>query len=566
MHFKRNATGIILTFVFYSVGLYFALLFKPAQWKIAFDALVAHTDPWPAFHMIILGTILAWLMDRLGETAIVIAESRIIRQLKNYALKGLLGKSTTFFNNQQSGGLVAKARRFSGVSETVIDQFVFSFMRSLLLVVYLFIFTSIALPSLAPIFIGWIILFCVLTIIISRIRMKYDLESSQADSKTTGHLSDILLSLFTFRIFSATEREYEAFKQTTLNEQKKRRISWFIGNIQWAVQGILIALLEIFVMRSMVARVQAGTETIGTAVMVQAYIASLAMYMWSLGQSLIKTRTAFADAYEMSDLLDHENVEPIELLCDVVPEAHNSVEMDDVVFTYENGKQVIHNLNFTFHSGRRYGLVGRTGSGKTTIIKLLLRLHEAQSGSIYVKGVDVTKVNQHQLRSWISFVPQHPIFPSRSVRNIISLGRPGATMEEIENAAQKASCDFIWDLPKGFDTQIGERGVKLSGGECQRLAIAAAILEDAPIVIMDEPTSALDAETERIIQESIKTYFHDKTLIVIAHRLSTVAVLDEVILMQDGAIIDARPHEELLESSSEYRNMWKLQTQPEMAT
>lgn len=581
--FLRNKVGIFLTFLFYSTSAYFDLMLKPTQWKKAFDALSLHHDTWPAFRLVIGVMILAWIFGRIGEYVIVIAESKVIKQLRDYTLHGLLVKSTQFFNNRDVGGLIAKAKRFANASETVIDQLVFSIIRSSLLVVYLIVYSWFILPKIALIFLIWVILFLIVTLTLSHIRMKFDLLSSSADSRTTGKLSDILLALFTFRIFSRTHHEYDKFTEITENEMYCRQRAWFIGNIQWATQGFFMSVLEISSMYYVIKQASLGNVSIGTVAMIQVYIASLAGYMWNFGQSWIRVRTSFADAYEMAVMLntdeesDTESLDSVERFNPVI--FRRDLCFHNVAFGYPNSDLVLKNINITFSARKHYGLIGESGAGKSTIVKLLLRLHEVSSGDIYFSGSlwdfvpeadpghiwkrSIKDIGKNELRSKIAYVPQQPIFPNVTVREIVSLGKKNATDDEIITALRQARSEFVWKkLPDGLDTLIGERGIKLSGGECQRLAIAAVILENAPIVIMDEPTSALDAETERIIQESIRDCFHGKTLIVIAHRLSTVAVLDEIIYMKNGEIVANAPHKELLESSSDYKHLWELQTNP----
>lgn len=565
--FRKSKMMLLGTVVFYSLSMYVDLMFRPTQWKIIFDSLSSGSSPWNAFRLIIIASVLGWLMSRFGETCIVMGESKIIKNLKDYCIEELLGKSTHFFTTHSSGSLVAKSKRFASVSETVIDEFVFSIIRSFFLIIYLVIYSWMLIPELTLIFLAWIILFIGVTIILSRIRMKYDLESSSADSVTTGHISDILLSVFTLRVFSAIPRVRSNFEKVTKDEQTKRRIAWFIGNIQWSIQGIFVIILEIYCMNIIIGNVESKIYTIGTAVLVQSYIATLSMYMWGLGRSLSKVRTAFADAYEMADLLNEPSTEPTSNEDKFTEPKGNGIIFSDVTFGYTDGVQALDNFSFNFKAGRRYGLIGKTGSGKSTLAKLILHAYNHSNGEIHVCDESIDSINKLILRSWISYVPQDPQFPSWTVREIISMGNPTASDEEVRSAAEKASCDFIWEkLPLGFDTKIGERGVKLSGGERQRLAIAAAILKNGPIVIMDEPTSALDAYTEKSIQKAIQLHFVGKTLIVIAHRLSTVAILDEVILLEDGKVKDFGPHESLLKTSKEYKEMWELQTHPHLVS
>lgn len=562
--FKKNALALSLTFIFYSLSAYLDLMLKPTIYKNIFDELAKGENPLGLFDHVIYVLIFVFISSRLADQFIVYSEVKIIKELKDYTLKYLLQKDTKFFTSHHSGSLVAKAKRFANSSENVIDQFVFTIIRSSILAIYLVIYSFIVVPKIAWIFLVWIVFFSIATILISNFRMKYDVISANSDSKTTAYLSDILSSIFTMRIFSRTSDEYKSFCEVTKIEAKNKTKAWNFGSLQWIVQAFLMIALEIIVMRFIIKEVVLGFESIGTIVMIQSYILSLCQNMWNFGQSFVKVKTSFADSNEMALLLDEPNIEPLEIKNNTDLFKDNSIIFDKLNFSYFEGHPVIRDLSFHFRKGKHYGIIGKTGSGKTTLIKILLKLYSYDSGVVNVGGNPLNEINHHLIRSQIAYVPQQPIFPSRKVREIISLGKTIATDEEISIAIKKACCKFVYKLPQGLDTEIGERGVKLSGGECQRLAICAAILKDSPIIIMDEPTSALDADTERVIQDSIKNYFKDKTLIVIAHRLSTIAILDEIIFMRDGKIIANAPHEELLDISHDYKRMWELQTKPQI--
>lgn len=558
--YQNNKGYLIAITIFYSIGLSLDALFRPTQYKKIFDLLTVGAFEWTPVLYIAFSLGGIWLANRTGDFFTVFAETKIIKELQNSSMSKLLKKSTSFYTETTSGGLVAKSKRFARVSETIIDEFVYSINKAIILIIGIVIYISIVVPSLTIVFVVWIVLYLTATISLSLWREKYDLLTSEADSETTSKMSDIFLSITTLRVFSAVHRTKEDFFQTTAHEQRKRRNSWYIGNLQWAIQAFLTVILEIVCMYIVIQNVLDGIHTIGTLILVQSYLVSLASYMWGFGRSVVKVRTAFTEAYEMSLLLDNPDIEsPTDNITATLLD--NAIELENVTFGYDSKRTVLSGINFLFKPGYRYGLVGKTGSGKTTITKLLLRLHDIDEGSIRIGTSHIEDIDRAILRRWISYVPQNPDFPSWTIREIVTMGKPRATDEEIQLAAEKASCDFIWErLSEGYDTVIGERGVKLSGGERQRIALAAAILKDAPIVIMDEPTSALDAKTEHSIQQAIKEHFKGKTLIVIAHRLSTVAELDEIILLSDGQIQASGPHEQLLQYSYEYREMWDLQT------
>ena len=561
--FKKSTWELIGVFTFFSLAMVLDLLIKPLFWKEVFNGLVDHKDIWGYYWFALATTIAAFLFSRMGDFTILLAETRIIRNLKEYILKGLLEKSMQFFTDHSSGGLVAKSKRFAAVSEQVIDEVVLSIIRSVFLVIYLFFFTLSIIPALTGVFIVWMVIFITVIVFFSRMRLKFDLQSSNADSLTTGYLSDTLLSVFTLRIFSFVPEQLARFGLLIQDEEQKRRKSWFIGNAQWAIQSLLVIVFEFVCLGTVLKGIESGTYKPGMFMLLQSYILSLSMYMWGLGRSLVKVRSAFADAYEMAELLDHESTEPINLGEAFVPKYYG-IELKKVSFGYDTEQPILHNFSFSFEPGRSYGVIGKTGSGKSTLMKLVMKFYNADKGVITVGGRNIESIHKNTLRSLISFVPQIPIFPSITMREVIALGNPSATEQEIISAAKKACCDFIWEKTLGLDTVIGERGIKLSGGEAQRLAIAAAILKDAPIIVMDEPTSALDAVTERAIQNALNTSFKGKTMIVIAHRLSTVAVLDEIILLEHGEIVDHGSHNKLLVSSQAYSEAWELQTNPQI--
>lgn len=562
--FKKNASALFLTIVLYNASFYTDVMLRPTYFKNIVDSLVAGNDPMRYFYLIVMCYVLTLIFSRLGDWVITLVESRIIKELRDKSLYTLMQKSSHFFANNFAGSLVAKSKRFSAQSEQVIDRVAFDLSRTVVLVIYILVYMFFVNKQIACIFLVWTIIFITFTVFISRVRLRFDTESSEKDSKTTGIFSDIISSLSYLRVYSREYDEYQKFTNVTEDEMKSRRKAWYLGNLQWGVQGFLVFVLEGLVIFVLIKSVQKSEISIGTMVMIQTYIVSLAMNMYSLGQALIRMRTGLADAYEMAEILNDQNentemVEKPEMLKTRKPQ----ISFKNVNFAYGSGGNVLNNFSLELEPGKHYGMVGASGAGKSTLTKVLLRNYEFQSGEIFVNDMSIQNISKPTLRSLIAFVPQQPAFPSRKVIEILRLGDEHASEQKIHEACIRAGCEFIWQkFPDGFDTYVGERGVKLSGGEAQRLAIATAIVKDAPIVVMDEPTSALDAETEQIIQSSIKTIFSGKTMIVIAHRLSTVAVLDEIVFLKDGRVYQKGTHNEMLENSTEYKHLWELQTNP----
>ncbi len=339
------------------------------------------------------------------------------------------------------------------------------------------------------------------------------------------------------------------------------RKAWFFGNKVDAVQAILIFIAQGAMLYIMIKLWLAGTISTGTVVLTQTYMVIIFDRMWDLGNSLTKFMKSAADMQEMIDIFEV----PIDIKDPSQPETLRAEKghlvFADAEFHYPNGKQVFSHFNLDIKPGERIGLVGHSGAGKSTITKLLLRFNDLTAGSITIDGQDIRAITQDDLHRTISYVPQEPVLFHRSLRENIAYGKQDATLEEVQEAARRAHADdFIQELEYGYDTYVGERGVKLSGGERQRIAIARAILKDAPILMLDEATSSLDSHSENLIQDAFNELMKGKTTIVIAHRLSTIQKMDRIIVLHDGAIVEEGTHAELLaRPDGSYKHMWELQ-------
>ena len=283
-----------------------------------------------------------------------------------------------------------------------------------------------------------------------------------------------------------------------------------------------------------------------------------------INSMMARMNRAVGDAAEMTKVLDEPRlVEDAPGAPDLVV-SEGAVDFERLAFRYEDaaeGDYVFRDLTLSVPAGQRVGLVGRSGSGKTTLTKLLLRLSDVQEGHIYVDGQDISACVQQSLRRQIAYVPQETLLFHRSIRENIAYGRPDATKEEIREAARLANAlEFIDRLPHGLDTMVGERGVKLSGGQRQRVAIARAILADCPILVLDEATSALDSESEAAVQGALENLMRGRTSVVVAHRLSTVAALDRIVVLEEGQIVEDGTHAELSRAGGTYESLWDRQT------
>jgi ATP-binding cassette subfamily B protein len=391
--------------------------------------------------------------------------------------------------------------------------------------------------------------------------MTYDAIEAAADSLVTGRFSDVISNVLNVKIFSSNTKEENNFKLITADEESKRRKAWYFANLQNMLQGVLIAILQIFVLFLDIHFWYVGKISLGMFVLIQSYMFSLFDILWNLGKSFTKAMKAMTDMQEVVDIFDT----PIDILDPKEPESlkinKGNIIFKNVSFAYKGGTSVLKDFNLEIIPGERIGLVGYSGAGKSTITKLLLRFADITQGSILIDGQNIKNITQNDLRSVISYVPQESILFHRTIRENIAYSKPDATEEEIINVAKKSFAhDFIIKLPKGYNTLVGERGIKLSGGERQRVAIARAMLKNSPILILDEATSSLDSVSEAYIQKGFEALMKGKTTIVVAHRLSTISKMDRILVLEDGDIVEMGTHKELLEKNRVYAGLWNHQT------
>jgi ATP-binding cassette subfamily B protein len=304
-----------------------------------------------------------------------------------------------------------------------------------------------------------------------------------------------------------------------------------------------------------------GQFSIGDFAFLQAYLMNLFSHVWDFAYYIRSTYESIADANEMTEML----IQPHSIVDNVRAKklkiSKGEINFKDIDFSYSEDKPILDNFNLHIAAGERVALVGQSGGGKSTIVKILFRFMDLNGGQILIDGQDISKVTQDSLREQISLVPQEPLLFHRSLLDNIRYGRPDSTEQEVIKAAKAAHChEFISGFEQGYNTLVGERGVKLSGGERQRVAIARAILRNAPILVLDEATSSLDSESESLIQDALKTLMKGKTTIVIAHRLSTIREMDRIVVIEGGKIIEQGKHDELVKAQQGiYQKLWNIQ-------
>ncbi|HEV7424204.1 MAG TPA: ABC transporter ATP-binding protein, partial [Candidatus Paceibacterota bacterium] len=414
---------------------------------------------------------------------------------------------------------------------------------------------------LAYIFLGWSILYICIVFLFIRKKISYDAIEAEADSLVTARLSDVILNILNIKIFSSHKKEELNFASVTEDQSIKQRKAWYLGNFQNMAQAVIMSGLQITLLFVSIHFWYIGKMSLGTFVLLQTYMLLLFNILWNLGHSLARAIKSLTDMQEVVDIFDT----PIDILDSVRPQnlrmKEGHVVFENVSFAYKGSNPVLTNFNLDIAPGERIGLVGHSGAGKSTITKLILRFADTLGGSIMIDGQDIKNITQNDLRSVVSYVPQESILFHRTIRENIAYSNPDATNEEIEEVAKRAYAhDFIIKLPKGYDTLVGERGIKLSGGERQRIAIARAMLKNSPILVLDEATSSLDSVSEAYIQNGFDELMKGKTTVVVAHRLSTISKMNRIVVLENGKIVEMGTHKELIEYAGVYADLWNHQS------
>ncbi len=538
----------------------------PILYKNLVDTLVAHGDALKIVFYILILNIVGWFFWRGFSFVFNFAQSRTMADLADTCFKYLTGHSYSFFNDNFSGALVRKVNRYSRSFEEFTDQLYLSIAPAILRLVFIIAIMFVHRPLIGMIIFGWSIVYLLYSYVTARYKFKYDVIRAEADTALSGYLADTITNNINLKLFSGTTQEFKNFKKLSDNWFLAMYKSWNMGSVIEAISAAFLILLEFLVIYAGIILYRKGSMSVGDFVLVQTYAFSIFGYLFQMTRFIRRTYESFADAEEMTEiLLARHAIQDKPGARDIVIE-NGKIEFKNVYFSYkikteEAGTDVLSDFNLIIKPGQRVALIGPSGGGKSTIVKLLFRFFDVQSGEILIDAQNIADVTQESLRACISLVPQDPILFHRSLMENIRYARPSATNEEVIAAAKLAHChEFISSFKEGYETLVGERGVKLSGGERQRVAIARAILKNAPILVLDEATSSLDSESEKFIQDSLKHLMKGKTTIVIAHRLSTIMQMDRIIVLEKGKIREEGQHEELLKvNQGLYQKLWEIQ-------
>ncbi|MDR3125922.1 MAG: ABC transporter ATP-binding protein/permease [Candidatus Nomurabacteria bacterium] len=485
-----------------------------------------------------------------------------MHNLGNKCFSHLVNQTMNFHSNKFGGSLVSQTSKFVNAYDRLLSVFFWDVLQMVLTALLTFAFLAPLMGQyIATLLVLSVVFIAFATFSYRRMRQANE-ESAAAWNKFSGTLADNVTNIMTIKSY-ATEKVERSKIDKALNRFVDKDLTVARGvTLRGVVFSFIQSIMHLALIIYLVVMYGSSEITIGVMIMAISFTGFYLDNLWRFTHVMRDVNRVFGDAYDMTKILDETNAVVDAPDAKQLQVASGEVVFDNITFTHADVKEsIFKDLSLEIPAGQRVGLVGRSGSGKTTITKLLLRFSDVESGAITIDGQNIKDVTQASLRRNIAYVPQETSLFHRTIAENIAYGRPNASRDEIIEAAKQANAwEFIKDLPKGLDTLTGERGVKLSGGQRQRVAIARAILKNAPILLLDEATASLDTESEKLIQEALSRLMKGRTAIIIAHRLSTVAELDRIILLDEGDIIEDDSHANLLAEGGIYAKLWNRQT------
>ncbi len=536
--------------------------------KLSKHLYTAH-HVWPEFGgylvlYLMLSLIGGTVLWRLFDMFYWRLEGKMERKIYQEVFEHLIKQSANFHANQFAGHLVSATNKLTGAYVRLADTILFQVSPLFVGLTFVTIIMSYRAPLYAMLLVSFSVLYIITSFIVNKHVRERGAEVANAESRQTGTLADALTNVMAIKSFAREHDENKRFSDATNNTYAKLISMMYAFQRQQIFLSSVTGIMAAVALGVAVISVVSYGANLATAFLIFSYTSSIASQLFTFSNNALRNfNRSFGDANDMIDILST----PSEVRDPASPEKKQihsgGIAFNNVVFAHDGADDALFDgLNITIKPGEKVGLVGHSGSGKTTFTRLFLRFSDIDAGEILIDGQNIARITQADLRSSIAYVPQEPLLFHRTIRENIAYGKPDASVEEIETAARQAnSHDFIVNLPSGYDTLVGERGVKLSGGQRQRVAIARAILKDAPILVLDEATSSLDSESEGLIQEALWKLMEGRTAIVVAHRLSTIQHMDRIIVLEDGKIIEQGSHQQLLNNKhGTYAKLWKRQS------
>ncbi len=504
----------------------------------------------------------------LRELVFAKATQGAARQIALETFQHLHGLSLRFHLERQTGGMTRDIERGVRGIESLISYSLYSIVPTLIEVALVLSILAVQFDVwFAGITLSALVIYIIFTVWVTEWRTQYRRQANEFDSAAHTKAVDSLLNYETVKYFNNEGFEAQRYDKSLEQLRRARLKAQTSLSLLNTGQQLIIAIALVGMLWRATEGVVAGRMTLGDLVMINAFMIQLYIPLNFLGVLYREIKQSLTDLDRMFSLLEKERevadvpyAQPLQL------KGSPTVRFEHVVFAYEPARPILHGISFEIPAGKTVAVVGPSGSGKSTLARLLFRFYDVGEGSITIDGQDIKQVTQASVRKALGIVPQDTVLFNDTVRYNIAYGRTEATEAEVEQAAKAAHIhDFISATPKGYNTMVGERGLKLSGGEKQRVAIARTLLKNPPIVIFDEATSALDSANERAIQAELQTAAHNKTTLVIAHRLSTVVDAHEILVLDAGRIVERGSHAALLALNGRYAEMWALQQSAEMS-
>ena len=503
------------------------------------------------------------LFNELRDVVFARVRYHAMRRLSTRVLAHLHGLSLRFHLERQTGAISRDLERGTRSVSSILNYMVFSILPMLVefTLVAIILFTQYA-PVFTLITFSTVAVYIAFTLAVTEWRMDFRLQMNRLESESNGQAVDSLINYETVKYFGNEQLELDRFDATLESWEGvavKSQTSMSLLNFG---QGAIIALGVTLIMFYATASVVDGAMTIGDLVLVNAFLLQLFIPLNFLGMVYRQIKYSMADMDLIFKLLERRaEIRDRPDACELQLE-RGEIRFENVAFAYQSDREILRQVDFVVRPGEKVAIVGHSGAGKSTLARLLFRFYDVSGGRVTIDGQDIRDVTQQSLRRGIAIVPQDTVLFNNTIYYNIVYGRYDAGREEIEAAADVACIrEFIERLPKQYETLVGERGLKLSGGEKQRIAIARAILKKPRILVFDEATSSLDSKTEQAILETLRQVAMNHTTLVIAHRLSTVVDADRILVMEEGRIVEQGSHQLLLEKGGLYSEMWQLQQQ-----